>query len=119
MSLFPVLVDEAIYLRWAQIVQRDHVWFISLLDAKPPLAYWIYAAIRALPFDPLLGTRLVSVVAGTLSVYFLFRIGSFCAGPTAGVVTALLYSVFPFGVLYDHIAYVDALVNLFGILLID
>lgn len=118
-SLFPVLVDEAIYLRWAEIISHSHTWFISLLDAKPPLAYWIYAAFR-LPFagDPLLGNRLVSVIAGMICVVFLYRVGFLCGGRLAGLVTALLYAVLPYGVLYDRIAYVDSLVNLFGVLLV-
>jgi 4-amino-4-deoxy-L-arabinose transferase-like glycosyltransferase len=119
MDLFPVLVDEAIYMRWAEIIQHQHTWFVSLLDAKPPLGYWIYAGMRLLfAGDPLLGDRLVSVAAGTLCVVFLYRIGFICSGPRAGVVTALLYSVLPYGVFYDRIAYIDSLVNLFGVLLV-
>jgi hypothetical protein len=119
MSLFPVLVDEAIYMRWAEIIQHHHTWYISLLDAKPPLSYWVFAIIRLLtPHDPLLGSRLVSVVAGTLCVVVVYRVGFLCAGETAGVITALLYSVLPYGVFYDRIAYVDSIVNLFGVSLV-
>jgi hypothetical protein len=119
MNLFPVLIDEAIYMRWAEIIQHQHTWFVSLLDAKPPLSYWIYAGLR-LPFShqPLLGDRLVSVAAGTLCVIVLYRIGFLCAGPLAGAITALLYSALPFGVFYDRIAYVDSIVNLSGACLV-
>lgn len=119
MSLFPILVDEAIYLRWAEIVQHRHIWFISLLDAKPPLSTWIYAGVRLVfPDQPLLGSRIVSVIAGTLCVFVLYRIGFLLAGYRAGVSTGFLYAVLPFGVFYDRIAYVDALVNLAGACLI-
>ncbi len=30
-TLFPVLVDESIYLRWAEIIHHQGQWFISLL----------------------------------------------------------------------------------------
>jgi len=119
MGLFPVLVDEAIYMRWAEIIQHQHTWFISLLDAKPPLSYWLYASLRLFfSHDPLLGNRLVSVAAGTGCVIVLYRIGFLCAGQIAAVITALLYSVLPFGILYDRIAYVDSIVDLFGAWLI-
>jgi 4-amino-4-deoxy-L-arabinose transferase-like glycosyltransferase len=119
MSLFPVLVDEAIYMRWAEIIQHQHTWYISLLDAKPPLSYWVYAVMRLFtPHDPLLGSRLVSVAAGTLCVVVVYRVGFLCAGETAGVITALLYSVLPYGVFYDRIAYVDSMVNLCGVSLV-
>jgi 4-amino-4-deoxy-L-arabinose transferase-like glycosyltransferase len=118
-NLFPVLVDEAIYLRWAEIISHTHTWFISLLDAKPPLAYWIYAAMR-LPFgrDPLLGARLISAGAGVALIWVLYRIGEICGGPQAGAIAAILYAVLPYAVFYDHIAYVDSLVNLCGALLV-
>jgi len=119
MSLFPVLVDEAIYLRWAEIIQHRHVWYISLLDAKPPLIYWLYAALRYIfPHDPLFGNRLVSVIAGTLCTVVLYRITFLCAGYRAGLITAFLYAALPFGVLYDRIAYVDSVVNLCGACLV-
>jgi hypothetical protein len=118
-SLLPVLVDEAIYMRWAEIIQHQHTWFISLLDAKPPLIYWLYAGIRFIvPHDPLFGSRAVSVCAGVLTTLALFRVGHMCAGYRAGLVAAFLYAVFPFGVLYDRLAYVDSVVNLCGVCLV-
>ena len=74
-TLFPILVDESIYLRWAEIIDHRGHWFISLLDAKQPLNFWIYAILRkALPdFDPLISARLVSVSAGLLSAACCFH----------------------------------------------
>lgn len=116
MSLLPVLVDEAIYLRWAEIIQHQHTWFVSLLDAKPPLIYWLYAALRFIvPNNPLVGNRLVSVVAGALCTLLLYRVAYLCAGFKAGLVAAFLYAVLPFAVVYDRIAYVDSVVNLCGV----
>lgn len=115
MTLFPVLVDEAIYLRWAEIIQHQHVWFISLLDAKPPLLFWCYAALRPIfPTDPLLGTRLVSVIAGSLTVIVLYRIGYLCGGVWAGITVAFMNALLPFACLYDRLGYVDSVVNTFG-----
>ena len=45
-SLFPILVDESIYLRWAEIIDHQGQWFISLLDGKQPLQPWILALQR-------------------------------------------------------------------------
>ena len=77
MSLFPIVIDESIYLRWAEIIDHQGQWFISLLDAKQPFSYWIYALIRkaAPDSDPLFGPRLVSACAGIGSVLLLFRLG--------------------------------------------
>ena len=34
LEMFPILVDESIYLRWAEIIDHQGQWFISLLDGK-------------------------------------------------------------------------------------
>ena len=31
---FPIITDEAIYLRWGEIIQNQGQWFVSLLDGK-------------------------------------------------------------------------------------
>ena len=54
-SDFPVLTDEAIYMRWAEIIEHQNQWFIALLDGKQPLSYWLYALLRFAGVDPLLG----------------------------------------------------------------
>src|SRR5690242_5892690 len=41
--LIPIMIDETIYLRWAEIIQHQHQFFISLLDGKTPLSFWILA----------------------------------------------------------------------------
>jgi hypothetical protein len=116
LTLFPILVDESIYLRWAEIIEHQGQWFVSLLDAKQPLSYWLYALLRiVLPdVDPLLSARCVSAVAGTVSCALLFAIGRRMAGAGAGLAAALFYAVLPYGVFYDHLAYTDALVNCFA-----
>lgn len=116
-TLFPILVDEAIYLRWAEIIHHQGEWFVSLLDGKQPLSYWMLAALRICgPADPLTGARLLSVAAGTAATASLGLFAIRLCGRAAGCVAALLYAVMPYALLYDRIAYTDSLVNLFGIL---
>jgi 4-amino-4-deoxy-L-arabinose transferase-like glycosyltransferase len=117
LSLFPILVDESIYLRWAEIIDHQGQWFVSLLDGKQPFSYWLYALLRkCLPdIDPLLGARSVSVVAGAVATALLFDLGRRLAGTFAGLAAALFYALLPYGVFYDRLAYTDALVNCFGL----
>ena len=120
LGMFPILVDESIYLRWAQIIEQQGQWFISLLDGKPPLTYWILALPRFVSSgDPLWQARFLSVLAGTLSTLGVFAIARRLAKPdngsAAGLVAAALYAVFPWAVLYDRLAYTEAWVNLCGV----
>jgi 4-amino-4-deoxy-L-arabinose transferase-like glycosyltransferase len=119
LEMFPILVDESIYLRWAEIIDHQGQWFISLLDGKPPLHTWLLALPRiVVDGDPLLTGRLVSVVIGLLSTMGIFAIGRRLSGDVAGLIAAALYAVLPLAVLYDRLAYTEALVNLCGVAIV-
>lgn len=116
MTAFPILVDESIYLRWAEIIQHQHNWFISLLDAKQPLTYWLYAVLRAIwPRDPLLSARFASALLGVVSAFGVYSIAKEICGRMAANISTLLYSVFPYAIFYDRLAYTEAFVNCFAI----
>ena len=115
-EILPLAWDEAIYLRWAEIIDHQGQWFISLLDGKPPLSYWVIAVVRkTIGGDPLLGARGVSAGLGVLSTLGLFAIGRSLSGERAGLATSALYSCFPYAVVLDRFAYTEAFVNFFGI----
>ena len=119
LDMFPVLVDESIYMRWAEIIDHQGQWFISLLDGKQPLTYWLLAAARKLwEGDPLLQARLISVLAGLLTTLGIFSIGRRLGGETAGLISAFLYACFPYALLYDRLAYTEAFVNLAGVAIV-
>ncbi|HVZ59070.1 MAG TPA: glycosyltransferase family 39 protein [Patescibacteria group bacterium] len=117
LTQLPIFTDEAIYLRWAQIALHDANWrFISLTDGKQPLFIW--AVLLSMKFikDPLVAGRLVSVGAG-----FMTMVGFFFLGREAfknrwvGLVSAFLYAIFPFALVYDRMAIYDSLVATFAI----
>jgi hypothetical protein len=119
LDMFPILVDESIYLRWAEIIDHQGQWFISLLDGKPPLHTWLLALpCIAFDGDPLLKGRTVSVCIGLLSTLGIFAIGKRLAGEPAGLLAAGLYAIFPLALLYDRLAYAESLVNLCGIAIV-
>lgn len=65
LTILPIFTDEAIYIRWGQIVLGDPVWkFISLTDGKQPLFIWLMAPLLKVITDPLVAGRLVSIISG-------------------------------------------------------
>ncbi|MBI1356426.1 MAG: hypothetical protein GC160_18955 [Acidobacteria bacterium] len=116
MTDYPIVGDEGIYLRWAEIIDHQGQWFISLLDGKQPLSYWLYALERmALPnADPLWTGRLVSVAAGVATTAVIWRVGVKLGSSLGGLLGAALYAVFPWAMMYDRLIYTEALVNLAG-----
>jgi len=119
MDLFPILVDESIYLHWAEIIEHQGQWFISLWDGKQPLQYWVLAVVRMIfGGDPLLEGRFVAVCVGLLSTIGVFGVGKRLGGDLAGLISAGLYAIFPLALLYDRLAYTESFVNLCGIAIV-
>ena len=99
-------------------IYHQHQVFISLLDGKTPLSFWLLALSRvSSQGDPLLAARILSVTCGMASGWLLFAIGTRLACPAAGLITSALYAILPFGLFYDRIAYTESYVNLTGITL--
>lgn len=128
LTLIPIFVDEAIYLRWAQIAKNDASWrFISLTDGKQPLFVWLTMVVMKMIKEPLVAGRLVSIGSGLVSLvgiwflsFVLFR------NRRLSFFTSFLYVIGPFYLLYDRMALMDAMVAtfsvftlLFGILLVQ
>ena len=70
LTLTPMFTDEAIYLRWSQVISRDLSFlYLPLTDGKPPLSMWLTALVMHFfpGFDPLLLGRLVSLGFGFFS----------------------------------------------------
>lgn len=116
MSL-PLFTDEAIYVRWAQIAKQDAAWrFISLTDGKQPMFVWWAMVTMKFIHDPLLAGRVVSVIAGLLITIGLFFLGrEIFKNKWVGFLTASLYVLYPFGLVYDRMALYDSLVALFAV----
>lgn len=107
----PIFTDEAIYTRWSQIARFDPNWrFISLTDGKQPLFVWIDMVFMRFTSDPLLAGRLVSVMAGFLTLIGIFFLARELFGKRAGFIAAFLYVLYPFGLVYDRMALYDSLV---------
>jgi 4-amino-4-deoxy-L-arabinose transferase-like glycosyltransferase len=130
----PIFCDESVYLRYAQLIARAPVSraFLSVVDPKPPLHYWLLAlALRAMS-DPLLAARLLSVVAGAASLLVLFPlsrelanlargtderkgVGAFSPGSFAAMASALFVAC-PFLAFYQRLALAEGLLVLEALL---
>lgn len=117
LGLIPVFVDEAIYIRWAQVMRAESTLrFLPLSDGKQPLFMWLVIPFLKLTHDPLLAGRLVSVTAGvaTLLGIFLLTYALF-KSRKAAIIAALIYAVSPFSFFFDRMALVDSLLSAFGV----
>jgi len=110
LNSLPVFGDEAIYVRWAQIIKSvDTLRFIPLTDGKQPLFMWLNALLLKFVADPLIAGRLISVFAGAGILILLFLI-------TDNIVAPFIYLLLPFSFFFDRLATADTLLSFFGVL---
>lgn len=117
LTQIPIFTDEAIYLRWTQIASQDVNWrFISLTDGKQPLFIWLAIISLRIISDPLVAGRMVSVLAGLATVVGLFFLGrEVFRNRWVGIVSACLYTIYPFALIYDRMALYDSVVGTFSV----
>ncbi len=116
-SSVPIFTDEAIYLRWVQIFIGDkHQFFISLTDGKQPLFIWLgYIFVKTFA-NPLLALRLVSVLAGLFALAGAYMLTfELTKNRKTAYIASLIYTVYPFSLVYDRLALYDSLLAAFGI----
>lgn len=117
LTLLPVFVDEAIYIRWAQVMRAEETLrFLPLSDGKEPLFMWMVIPFLKFIHDPLFAGRFVSVLSGLGTLvgisylsYLLFR------SKKAALIAGLIYAISPFAFFFDRIALVDSMLAMFGI----
>lgn len=135
LNTIPVFGDEAIYLRWSQIIKNvETLRFIPLNDGKQPLYMWLVVPLlKFLP--PLMAGRFLSILAGFLTLFLItilfaiyqnfqskndeplsFLLESISKNIYSNFIPALVYIFLPFSFFFDRIAVPDNLLSLFGIL---
>ncbi len=76
LTQLPVFSDEAIYIRWAQLIISDwqQYLFFPLNDGKTPLYIWMLVPLVRVMHDPLWAGRLLSVLGGYLQMIVVVQI---------------------------------------------
>ncbi|HRN70185.1 MAG TPA: glycosyltransferase family 39 protein [Candidatus Woesebacteria bacterium] len=112
LTVLPIFTDESIYIYWAKLIESTHLqWFVSLTDGKPPLLIWMITIFLKILPDSwyLVAGRLPAVIAGGVSVVAIYHISLLLFEKrNIALVSASLYIVFPFTLLYDRMALFDS-----------
>lgn len=112
----PIFTDEAIYIRWAQVMKAEPTLrFLPLSDGKTPLFMWIMMPVFKLISDPLLAGRALSVAAGLMTLLGVFVIGRVFFNSRVALLGAFLMAITPFIVFFDRMALVDTMLSAFTI----
>ena len=117
LNILPIFADEAIYIRWSQVMRTEPTLrFLPLSDGKQPLFMWLTIPFLKIFSDPLLAGRILSVLAGfgsligiVLVTWLLFK------EKRLVLMAGLFYTILPFFIFFDRLALVDSLLAMFGI----
>ncbi len=117
LTLLPVFADEAIYIRWAQVMRAEAgLRFLPLSDGKQPLFMWSMIPFFKLFNDPLFAGRFLSVVAGVVTLMGVFTATLILFGSKKkALLASFIYAIVPFSVFFDRMALVDSMLSMFGI----
>lgn len=128
LTYLPIFVDEAIYVRWAQVMRAESTLrFLPLSDGKQPLFMWSVIPLLKVFSDPLFAGRLLSVLTGMgtmvgifVLTFYLFRSSSSHKASDGqakkiALIASFIYSISPFSVFFDRMALVDSMLTMFGV----
>ncbi len=113
----PVFGDEAIYIRWAQVMLNEPTLrFLPLSDGKQPLFMWAIMPFLRLIDDPLVAGRVVSVLCGIGTAVGVFILSFLITkSRLASFASTFIYFFSPFGFFFDRLALADSMLSMFGI----
>ncbi len=117
LTILPIFVDEAIYVRWAQVMAAEPTLrFLPLSDGKQPLYMWVLMFLIKYFQDPLFIGRLVSVATGIGTLIGIFTLSYLLLKNKAvSLFSSFLYAISPFAVFFDKMALVDSMLSMFGV----
>lgn len=117
LTLLPVFADEAIYIRWAQIMGAEPTLrFLPLSDGKQPLFMWVLMFVVRRFSDPLFISRLLSVFCGTGTLIGIFSVSYILfKSKKVSLLSSLVWALSPFSFFFDRMALVDSMLALFGV----
>lgn len=110
LTRFPVFADEAIYIRWSQLLLDDpkQYLFFAMNDGKTPLFIWMLSATQWISGDQLFAARAVGVFAGVFQMFVTAAIlREFGAKKLTQVLGMIFIAALPFWMIYHRMALMD------------
>lgn len=116
LTIQPIFADEAIYVRWAQVMRAEPTLrFLPLTDGKTPLFMWLMIPLFKVFDDPLFAGRFLSVIAGFMTLLGVFVLGWKYFNKQTAFWVMLLIAITPFSVFFDRMALVDSMLAAFSV----
>lgn len=108
----PVFADEAIYIRWAQLMRQDFGRYamFPIQDGKTPLHMIVLSQLLPLYHDPLMVSRVMSGGFGLVNLGVLVWLVRILRGKKiAQLCSLVLYLLLPFTLFHDRMGLIDTM----------
>lgn len=116
LTMQPIFADEAIYIRWAQVMRAEPTLrFLPLSDGKTPLFMWLLIPLFKFFKDPLMAGRVLSVVSGFFTLLGIWFLGTKFFDKRVAIYASFFIVVTPYIVFFDRLALVDSMLAAFSI----
>jgi 4-amino-4-deoxy-L-arabinose transferase-like glycosyltransferase len=116
LTILPIFADEAIYVRWSQIMRNEPTLrFLPLSDGKTPLFMWVLIPLLKFFQDPLIAGRLISILSGFGTLVGIFVLARYLRGARVALLASFLYIISPYMLFFDRMALVDSFLNFWGV----
>ncbi len=112
----PVFADEAIYIRWAQLIIDDpqQYLFFALNDGKTPLFIWLLVPFQFLFSNQLLAGRILAVIIGLTQIFVMgLIVKELGLKKRYQYLAMVLTGLLPYWFFHHHTALMDGLLTLF------
>ena len=113
LTLLPIFADEAIYIRWAQVMRAEETLrFLPLSDGKQPLYMWSVIPFLKIFTDPLFAGRFLSVLSGIATIVGVFLVTKLLfKSQKIALIASSIAAISPFMVFFDRMALVDSMLS--------
>ena len=116
LTKLPIFNDEAIYLDWGwRSLHTSAGLFYSLYDAKSPFLIWIFGLFESIIHSPLLAGRLVSVLAGLLTLIGIYKVAKSLEGKRVALLSSAFYVIIPLFTFFDRQALMESAITAAGV----
>jgi 4-amino-4-deoxy-L-arabinose transferase-like glycosyltransferase len=111
----PVFADEAIYIRWAQLIIDDwrQYLFFPLNDGKTPIFIWLLVPFQFIFTDQLIAGRVLALLAGVAQLLTVKQLAQeLQLKPISQWLAVALTALLPFWFFHHQMALIDGMLTL-------
>ncbi len=110
---FPLFVDEATYLGWADQFAAGGPAWASLDAGKQPLPIWIAALFVHVGADPLMAVRVMAAIFGIIAMVLFALLARRFVGGWALALVVWVYALAPYAVLHQRMFLYEVFLEVF------